>query len=95
LYRIAQEAVRNSLAHSGASHIYVELKASPITISLSIRDSGCGFAVGSPASRGLGLSGMVERMRNEGGSLKIMSNPGNGTTITAIIPVLKTMRASG
>jgi len=95
LYRIAQEAVRNSLTHSGASQIYVELKASPATVSLSIRDSGCGFALESAASRGLGLSGMVERMRNEGGSLKIMSNPGNGTTITAIIHVLKMMKASG
>jgi len=94
LYRIAQESLRNALRHSGAAHITVEVKASATTLSLSIRDTGCGFVVGSNITIGLGLSGMNERMRNAGGSLSVVSSPGAGTTVTASIPILKSMRAN-
>jgi PAS domain S-box-containing protein len=95
LYRIAQEALRNALKHSGASHIYVDLRSSRTHISLSIRDTGCGFVVGSVATRGLGLSGMTERMRSGGGSLQVLSSPGKGTTVIATVPILRSMKASG
>jgi PAS domain S-box-containing protein len=88
LYRIAQEALRNALIHSGASYIDVELRATETDISLSIRDTGCGFDVASTAAGGLGLSGMIERMRNAEGNLTIVSKPGNGTEVIATAPIL-------
>jgi PAS domain S-box-containing protein len=93
LYRVAQESLHNALRHSGAAYIEVELKYSATTLSLAIRDWGCGFVVGSSKTNGLGLSGMTERMRNVGGSLSVVSSPGAGTTITATLPTLKSMKA--
>ena len=92
LYRIAQESLRNALAHSGATHVAVELRASNERVSLTIKDTGCGFIVDSTAP-GLGLSGMAERMRTGGGSLNVLSSPGIGTTVTATVPILKSMKA--
>jgi PAS domain S-box-containing protein len=94
LHRIAQEAVRNAMAHSGATHIHVELSASPTTVRLSVKDNGCGFVVGSMAKHGLGLSGMSQRMRNSGGRFTITSRPGRGTCITATMPLMQTMKAA-
>ena len=94
LHRIAQEAVRNAMAHSGASYIHVELSASPTTVRLSVKDNGCGFVVGSMAKHGLGLSGMSQRMRNSGGRFTITSRLGRGTCITATMPLIQSMKAA-
>jgi PAS domain S-box-containing protein len=93
LYRMTQEALRNALTHSGASDIRVDLSASSIAVSLSIRDNGCGFAPAVMREPRLGLSGMFERVKQAGGRLNITSNPGQGTCITATIPAAKTMAA--
>src|SRR5215831_16027255 len=94
LHQIAQEAVRNAMAHSGASYIHVELSASPTAVRLSVKDNGCGFVVGSMAKHGLGLSGMSQRMRNSGGRFTITSRPGRGTCITATMPLIQSMKAA-
>jgi PAS domain S-box-containing protein len=86
-YRVAQEAVRNALKHSGAAQIDIELRAPGPDVRLSIRDTGRGFGVGAVPLPGLGLSGMRERMRNLGGSFTIQSVPGRGTTILATVPL--------
>ena len=92
LFCIAQESLRNALTHSGATHISVELNASATTVRLSVRDNGCGFVVGFNATAGLGLSGMSERMRSSGGALSIISNPGEGTTVVATIPLTQSKK---
>jgi PAS domain S-box-containing protein len=92
LYRVAHEALRNALTHSGATHINVELSASATTVRVSVRDNGCGFVVGSNKKPGLGLSGMSERMRRSGGIFSIISNPGEGTTITATMPLNESIK---
>src|SRR5262249_7434082 len=45
LHRVAQEALRNALTHSGATYIHVQLTASPTTGRLSVKDNGCGFVM--------------------------------------------------
>jgi signal transduction histidine kinase len=87
MYRVAQEALWNAQAHSGANQIHIELKVENATLILSIVDDGCGFAVDSVSSGGLGLPTISERMRVIGGKLTVASNPGIGTTITAILPL--------
>jgi PAS domain S-box-containing protein len=94
LYRIAQEALRNALTHSGAACIDVELSTSDSALLLSITDNGCGFILETATKTSLGLSGMAERMKNLGGELTIRSSPGQGTTITATIPMQKALAAS-
>jgi PAS domain S-box-containing protein len=82
LYRIAQEALRNCLAHARANRVTVELRGSGDLLRLRIADDGAGFEVarveGAP---GIGLSGMRERARLAGATLAIDSAPGRGTTI--------------
>jgi signal transduction histidine kinase len=92
LYRIAEESLRNALTHSGATQINVELSASATTVRLSVRDNGCGFVVASNTKPGLGLSAMSERIRTSGGVFSIISNPGEGTTVVATMPVTESMK---
>jgi len=91
LYRIAQEALRNALTHSGATNIDVELSASESAVRVSVRDEGCGFVVESATKTSLGLSGMAERMKNAGGDFAVRSRPGRGTIVTATIPMVKAL----
>jgi PAS domain S-box-containing protein len=84
LYRIGQEAVTNSLRHSNANTIIVELKNDEEGMVLTIQDNGCGFEF-KPAnntdSGGFGLEGMRERANLVGGILEISSTISQGTRI--------------
>ncbi len=87
LYRVAQEAVRNARTHSGSERIVVRLIGDAARLTLEIVDHGCGFESRSVGLRGLGLSGMADRMQNVGGALRVDSAPGSGTTVHASVPV--------
>jgi len=88
LYRVAQEAVRNALTHSGSQTVNVDVSNSRSGITVTIADNGCGFAYGnSNAPVGLGLTGMLERMKNVGGMLTIDSTFMDGTTVTATVDI--------
>jgi PAS domain S-box-containing protein len=93
LYRVTEESLRNALTHSGATHIKVELSSSATEVQISVKDNGCGFVVGFNTRLGLGLSGMSERMRSSGGAFSVISNPGEGTTVIATIPLIRAMKA--
>jgi signal transduction histidine kinase len=87
-YRIAQEALTNITKHAAASSIGINLSFSTDSATqaadlvLEIRDDGEGFDV-LEASRGrLGLSSMRERADSVGASLRITSQPGQGTIVT-------------
>jgi signal transduction histidine kinase len=84
LYRVAQEAVRNGVKHSGAHNVVVHLKGAPSALILSIADDGIGFDVDAARGKGLGLVSMNERIESLGGTLKIRS--GSGTALEATVP---------
>lgn len=91
LFRIAQEALRNTWKHSRATTAEVLLMFNENSINMNITDNGKGFevpkSVGELARSGkLGLTGMQERARLIGGSLDLISQTGKGTTITVIVP---------
>ena len=88
LYRVAQEALRNALAHSGSSIIHIDLIGQESELVMTVADKGRGFTV-TEQSMGLGLSGMAERMRNVNGVFSISSAPGAGTTVTASAPLVE------
>jgi two-component system NarL family sensor kinase len=89
LFRIAQEALANVRKHARAKEVEVSLRASPSGVRLSIRDDGHGFKAYSVNSEGggYGLQGMKERARLLGGSLRILSRPGRGTTVSVTAPL--------
>ena len=89
LLRIGQEALLNAVRHSGASAITMHLHYSPESISLTIGDNGRGFepARGPEGTTDhYGLTTMQERAQQAGGQLTIVSEPGKGTTVEAIVP---------
>lgn len=88
LYRIGQEAVTNSLKHSNATTITVELKNDDEGIVLIIQDNGCGFDVlNDKGFNGFGLEGMRERANLVGGKLDISSKLSHGTSICCKVKV--------
>ena len=82
VWRVAQEAVRNSIRHARAAHLTVEVTGSPRQVVLDVVDDGVGFdpaAVTDP--RHFGLRGLASLVADAGGSLDVRSAPGQGTTV--------------
>ena len=89
LYRIAQEALRNVVAHAEASMADVQLRRIGGSGELTIADNGKGFDLaGSHGNgKGLGLVSMTERVRLAGGTLSIETALKKGTRLRAQIPM--------
>ena len=83
LYRIAQEALTNSMKHAKASQITVCLKRSNGAIVLTVNDDGQGKR---RAGRGLGTLMMEYRANAIGGTLRVESTEGRGTSVTCRVP---------
>src|SRR5262245_33871957 len=87
-FRILQESIQNASRHSRSTRIEVELARQHGWLHLHVRDDGIGLEhdhVGH--SRGLGLRGMRERARLLGGTCRIDSRRGGGTTISVSLPI--------
>jgi signal transduction histidine kinase len=80
-YRIAQEALNNSLKHAQAAHVLVRMYQGTNHIRMEIEDDGHGFDNTSIGNGGIGLKSMQERAQRLGGELTIKSVPGSGTNI--------------
>jgi signal transduction histidine kinase len=94
LYRIYQEALNNIARHAGAIQVVIRFQVTGKLAVLEIADNGAGFNppddLRSLARQGhLGLVGMHERAEAAGGSLKVVSKPGAGTRLRAVIPITK------
>jgi len=92
LFRIAQEALRNVWKHSGASKARVTVEFGDGKAVLMVEDEGNGFELPEriddlTVTGKLGLAGMQERAQLIGGSLRLESKPGKGTTVTLEAPV--------
>jgi signal transduction histidine kinase len=88
LYRIAQEALRNVSKHAGKTHVKIVLNGADSRLVLRVMDFGLGFDHETDGhSGGLGMISMQERARLAGGTLKVESYLGHGTTVTATVPV--------
>ena len=95
LFRVTQEALHNAVKHSGASRYAVELTATAEEIQLEVSDSGRGFNVQeAKKDRGLGLVSMQERLHLVHGRLHVESEPGSGTRILAVIPLVAEGRSA-
>lgn len=86
VYRVAQEALTNCARHARASQIRITVHGGATAISLTVEDNGVGFDVPAASSRGLGLLGAGERVRELGGTMEIFSQPSKGTLLRCEIP---------
>jgi two-component system, NarL family, sensor kinase len=91
VWRVAQEAVRNALRHSGARTLGVavtgEHRAGNKRLVLTVTDDGSGFDPSAPRPQGhFGLRGLSGLVRDAGGRLDVESAVGQGTTVYLEIP---------
>ena len=86
LFRIAQEALHNTVKHARASQVMLRLEQSNNEVIMEILDDGRGFDASASFPGHLGLRSMRERMTNLGGMFQIESTEGKGTTICIHIP---------
>ena len=90
LYRVVQEALTNATKHAKASRVRIRIGRKDGQLCCSIEDDGKGFDMQVVQSdykrRGLGLTGMQERLNAIGGTLSIDSAPGRGTKLLIQLP---------
>lgn len=87
-YRIAREAILNAIAHSGSDRIEVHLDEAEGEVAIRVVDYGRGFSI-REEERDVGHIGLItmrERAEVAGGSCRIESRPGDGTTVDLRIP---------
>jgi signal transduction histidine kinase len=86
LYRIAEEALNNTIKHAHASKVDIKIGEKDGHIYLEVIDNGVGFnVVDTENSGGMGLKSMQERAKELGGRLLIDSKTGSGSKIIAEI----------
>jgi signal transduction histidine kinase len=82
-YFVASEALTNSVKHAQASRVTVSAERDDGRLILRVVDDGIGGAVASERS---GLAGITDRVAALGGSVRVLSAPGEGTSVTAELP---------
>jgi signal transduction histidine kinase len=87
LYRIAQEAMHNTVKHARANKVALRLHQTGEELVLEVQDDGAGFDPSASFPGHLGLHSMRERVANLGGTFQIQSTVGAGTRVCASIPV--------
>lgn len=86
LFRIAQEAVNNSLKHSKARGISMHLARLGPCVELTVEDDGRGLPRKQSQEPGMGLKVIHHRARLIGGRLHVHSTPGKGVRIVCSLP---------
>ncbi|MEV6859499.1 DUF4118 domain-containing protein [Streptosporangium subroseum] len=84
IYYIASEALTNVAKHAHASIVHIAFSLDEAAVQLSINDDGIG---GADSGRGSGLIGLSDRVETLGGTIKVTSPVGGGTSLLVKIPV--------
>jgi signal transduction histidine kinase len=82
-YFFCAEALANVVKHASASKVWIAAHSSDGRVIVTVEDDGMG---GADPSMGAGLRGLSDRLQIVGGTLRIVSEPGAGTRLTAEIP---------
>jgi PAS domain S-box-containing protein len=102
LFRVLQESLTNVHRHSGSATARVRVARENGRVTFEVQDHGRGItrtdspetSQDAPATSGIGLRGMTERLREVGGTLEINSTE-QGTVVRAIVPVTERADAAG
>jgi signal transduction histidine kinase len=87
-YFLLSEAILNALKHADARRVGIEIVHEGDVLRVTARDDGVGFDPSGPGHRG-GLVHMRDRVNAMGGSLQLVSRPGEGTRVTAVFPLTR------
>ena len=87
LYRVTQEQFTNIIKYANATEVRLSIKEENAVLLFAITDNGVGF---DPLQKrpGIGITNMQTRVETLNGNFQILSQPGQGTTITIDIPVI-------
>ena len=90
-FRAVQEALLNAHRHGAPDHVRLVVHHLDDEIVVDVIDDGCGFVIGERRARtglpgGQGLEAMTARVESLGGTVRIESAPGSGTTVTVRLP---------
>lgn len=96
LFRNVRELLTNVIKHARAEQIIVTLQETNQEFQISVQDNGIGFDPEAMAdqeknSSGFGLFNIRERMTDYGGTMNIISTPGNGCQTILSVPIWKTI----
>lgn len=99
LFRALRELIVNVFKHAEATEIYVRVWMGKGSLYCIVSDNGKGFseATARPAAErgsGFGLMSVCDQMEHLGGSADIDSVPGQGTTVTLKLPLVKEITAN-
>ena len=86
VYRLVQEALTNVVKHAEATTARIKIEEDEGSVTVTVEDNGRGFD-NQDEHDGFGLLGMRERVGLRGGELEITSASGEGTRVTAKLPV--------
>ena len=83
-FRVAQEALRNVVAHANATCVRIRVRDDGQLASLEVTDDGSGFDPEATGPAGhFGLRMLADLTRDAGGTFNVESRPGEGTTVRA------------
>jgi len=88
LLRIVQEFLQNSLKHAGCKQIFVTVSNSVDQLKIYMADDGKGFILAEVAHNGIGLDNIRRRIQHLGGKHYLKSEPGKGTSLELVIPLI-------
>lgn len=86
VYRLVQESLTNIGKYAEATQIVVSLQNQGGYAMVEVQDNGTGFNTQSIAANSHGINGMRHRVEAAGGKLTVISQPGAGTRICAVMP---------
>lgn len=85
--QITRECISNALRHGAAKVINLTLAQDAEQAILTIHDDGHGFDPAQVTGRGSGLQNLASRARELGGTLRVESQIGRGTTVRVVFPI--------
>ncbi len=92
IYRVIQEALHNVAKHAHAKSVLISVQYEGDRISVAIQDDGAGFD--PRQEKGMGLIGMEERVKALDGVFHVESSPGQGTVVSALLPIEESTAAA-
>ncbi|WP_391120299.1 sensor histidine kinase [Psychrobacillus sp. L3] len=87
IFRLIQESLTNGLKHGKFKEAWVKIEWLKQKLNIIVKDNGVGFDPKVAKDKSFGLIGMRERVDLLEGTMKIISSPGNGTTLLFSIPI--------
>jgi signal transduction histidine kinase len=86
VYRLVQESLTNVGKYAEAKQVDISVRNYGNHVEVDIKDDGKGFDVSQVRPSTHGIAGMRHRVEASGGHLTVVSAPGKGTRISAVLP---------